>query len=100
MDPDHRRTLPFFSSLSDKTLDTVSACASETSVSAGELIVREGEYRYTLIVIETGTADVIKAGEIIASLGPGRRLRRDGDSVRPRAHGRRGRDLLYAPDHA
>jgi len=71
MDPDHLRTLPFFSSLSDEALDTVSACASETSVSAGELIVREGEYRYTLIVIETGTADVIKAGEIIASLGPG-----------------------------
>jgi CRP/FNR family transcriptional regulator, cyclic AMP receptor protein len=38
MDPDHLRTLPFFSSLSDKALDT---------------------------------ADVIKAGEIIASLGPG-----------------------------
>src|SRR5271156_2768590 len=71
MDPDRLRTLPFFSSLSDEALDTVSACASETSVCAGELIVREGEYRYTLIVIETGTADVIKAGEIIASLGPG-----------------------------
>ena len=30
MDPDHLRTLPFFSSLSDKALDTVSAFASET----------------------------------------------------------------------
>jgi CRP-like cAMP-binding protein len=71
MDRDHLRTLPLFSSLSDKALDAVSALASETSVSAGELIVREGEYRYTVSVIETGTADVVKAGEIIASLGPG-----------------------------
>lgn len=71
MDPDHLRRLPFFSSLSDEALETVSASASQTSVPAGELIVREGEYRYTLIVIETGTADVVKAGEIIASLGPG-----------------------------
>jgi signal-transduction protein with cAMP-binding, CBS, and nucleotidyltransferase domain len=71
MDPDHLRRLPLFSSLSDDALDTVSAFAGETSVSAGELIVREGEYRYTLIVIENGTADVVKAGGIIASLGPG-----------------------------
>ena len=71
MDSDHLRTLPFFSSLSDEALETVSDFASETSVSAGEMLVREGDYTYTLIVIESGTADVIKAGEIIASLGPG-----------------------------
>ena len=71
MDSDHLRTLPFFSSLSDEALETVSEVASETSASAGEMLVREGDYTYTLIVIDSGTADVIKAGEIIASLGPG-----------------------------
>ncbi len=71
MDSDHLKTLPFFSSLSDEALDKISDFASETSVSAGEVLVREGDYTYTLIVIESGTADVIKAGEIIASLGPG-----------------------------
>ncbi len=71
MDSDHLKTLPFFSSLSDEARDTVSAFASERTVSAGETLVREGEYTYTLIVIETGTADVVKAGEVIASLGPG-----------------------------
>ena len=49
----------------------MSVFASETSVSAGKLLVHEGDYSYDLIVIETGTADVIKAGEVIASLGPG-----------------------------
>ena len=35
------------------------------------MLVHEGDYSYTLVVIESGTADVIKAGEVIASLGPG-----------------------------
>ena len=71
MDPDRLKTLPLFSSLSDKALDTVSVFASETSVSTGKRLVHEGDYSYDLIVIETGTADVIKGGEVIASLGPG-----------------------------
>ena len=71
MDPDHLKAIPLFSSLSEKALTTVSVFASETSVSAGKLLVHEGDYSYDLIVIESGTADVIKGGEVIASLGPG-----------------------------
>ena len=71
MDTDHLKTIPLFSSLSDKALDTVSVFASETSVSTGKRLVHEGDYSYELIVIEAGTADVIKGGEVIGSLGPG-----------------------------
>ncbi|HEY4895930.1 MAG TPA: cyclic nucleotide-binding domain-containing protein [Solirubrobacteraceae bacterium] len=71
MDPDRLKTIPLFSSLSDKALDTVSVFASETSVSTGKRLVHEGDYSYDLIVIVTGTADVIKGGEVIGSLGPG-----------------------------
>ena len=71
MEPDHLKTIPLFSSLSDKALETVSVFASETSVSTGKRLVHEGDYSYDLIVIETGTADVIKGGEVIGSLGPG-----------------------------
>src|ERR1700741_911016 len=71
MDTDHLKTIPLFSSLSDKALRTVSVFATETSVSAGKRLVHEGDYSYELIVIETGTADVIKGGEVIGSLGPG-----------------------------
>jgi CRP-like cAMP-binding protein len=71
MDPDRLKTIPLFSSLSDTALDTVSVFASETSVSAGKRLVHEGDYSYDLIVIESGTADVIKGGEVIGSLGPG-----------------------------
>lgn len=71
MDPDHLKTLPLFSSLSQKALDTVSVFASETTVSTGKRLVHEGDYSYDLIVIETGTADVTRGGEVIGTLGPG-----------------------------
>src|ERR1700675_1680197 len=71
MDPDRLKTIPLFSSLSDKALNTLSVFSSETSVSTGKRLVHEGDYSYELIVIETGTADVIKGGEVLGSLGPG-----------------------------
>jgi CRP-like cAMP-binding protein len=71
MDPDHLKAIPLFSGLSDKALNTVAVFASETSVSAGKRLVHEGDYSYDLIVIESGTADVIKGGEVVGSLGPG-----------------------------
>ena len=71
MDPDRLKTIPLFASLSQKALDTVQVFASETSVSAGKVLVHEGDYSYDLIVIDTGTADVIKGGEVIGTLGPG-----------------------------
>ena len=71
MDIDHLKTIPLFSSLSDKGLRTVSVFASETSVSAGKRLVHEGDYSYDLMVIESGTADVIRDGKVIGSLGPG-----------------------------
>ena len=71
MDPDQLKTIPLFSSLSDKALNTVAVFASETSVSTGKRLVHEGDYSYDLIVIDSGTADVLKGGEVIGSLGPG-----------------------------
>jgi len=71
MDPDHLKTIPLFSSMSDKALRTVAVFASETSVSEGKRLVHEGDYSYELIVIDEGTADVIKGGEVIGSLGAG-----------------------------
>jgi cAMP-dependent protein kinase regulator/CRP/FNR family cyclic AMP-dependent transcriptional regulator/cGMP-dependent protein kinase 2 len=71
MDPDRLKSIPLFSSLSEKSLNSVAVFAGETSVSAGKTLVHEGDYSYDLIVIESGTADVIKNGEVIGTLGPG-----------------------------
>ena len=71
MDPEGLKSIPLFSSMSDKALEIVSVFASETEVSAGKRLVHEGDYSYDLIVIQTGTADVIKGEEVVGSLGPG-----------------------------
>lgn len=71
MDPEGLKRIPLFSSLSDKALEIVSVFASETEVTAGKRLVHEGDYSYDLIVIETGTADVIKGEQVVGSLGPG-----------------------------
>jgi CRP/FNR family cyclic AMP-dependent transcriptional regulator len=71
MDPESLKTIPLFSTLSEKALNTIAVFAAETSVSAGKRLVHEGDYSYELMVIESGTADVIKGGEVVGSLGPG-----------------------------
>src|SRR4051812_35606739 len=71
MDSDSLKAIPLFSTMSEKALRTVAVFAAETSVSAGKRLVHEGDYSYDLMVIESGTADVIKGGEVIGSLGPG-----------------------------
>jgi CRP/FNR family cyclic AMP-dependent transcriptional regulator len=71
MDAEYLKRIPLFSSLSEKALETVAVFATETSVSAGKRLVHVGDYSYELIIIESGTADVLKDGEVIASLGPG-----------------------------
>jgi CRP-like cAMP-binding protein len=71
MDVEHLKTLPLFSALSEKALNTVAVFAAETSVSAGKTLVHEGDYSYDLIVIDEGTADVVRDGQVVASLGPG-----------------------------
>ena len=100
MDPDRLKTIPLFSSLSEKTAYTVSVFASETAVSAGERLVHEGDYSYELIVIESGTADVLKGGEVIGSLGPGDVFGEMGMLSGAQAHRRCHRNLSNEPDHA
>ena len=68
----HRLTaIPIFSGLSDDEAKRLAAFATETSLPEGAMIVRDGDLSTELIAIEEGTADVVKAGVVIASLGAG-----------------------------
>ena len=71
MDPARLVSIPLFSDLSADEAKRLAAFATETSIPAGEMLVREGEFSTELIAIEEGTADVLRAGERIASLGAG-----------------------------
>ena len=71
MDPNRLRSISLVSELADEDLRRVAVFATEDSVSEGTALVREGDYSTELIGIEEGTADVVRGGEVIASLGVG-----------------------------
>ena len=71
MDPDRLKAIPVFAPLDDETLRAVATFATETSVPAGKSLVTEGDYAYEFMAIEEGEADVVRAGEKVATLGPG-----------------------------
>lgn len=71
MDPENLKAVPVFSELTDEELRRIATFANEDSVSAGATLIREGDYSNEMIAIESGTADVKRDGETIASVGPG-----------------------------
>jgi len=71
MDPNRLKAIPIFSDISDEEAKRLAAFASETSVAEGQILMKQGDYSTELIGIEEGTADVIRDGEKIASLGEG-----------------------------
>jgi CRP-like cAMP-binding protein len=71
MDPSRLRAIPLFSSLSDAEARKLATFATETSVAQDQILMKQGDYSTDLIAIEEGTADVLRDGERIASVGPG-----------------------------
>jgi CRP/FNR family transcriptional regulator, cyclic AMP receptor protein len=71
VDPDNLRAVPLFASMAHPDLRRIATFATEDSVPAGATIMREGDYSNEMVAIESGTADVIRAGDTVASLGPG-----------------------------
>jgi CRP/FNR family cyclic AMP-dependent transcriptional regulator len=63
--------IPLFSELSAEEARRLSAFATETSAASGQVLMRQGDYSTELIAIEEGTADVVRDGTIVASLGAG-----------------------------
>jgi CRP/FNR family transcriptional regulator, cyclic AMP receptor protein len=71
MDPSRLRAIPLFSHLSDAEARKLATFATETSVADNQILMKQGDYSTDLIAIEEGTADVLKDGVKIASVGPG-----------------------------
>ena len=71
MDPQRLTAIPLFSELSEAEAKRLSAFASETSIANGQMLMKQGDYSTELIAIEEGTADVIRAGKKIATVGKG-----------------------------
>ena len=71
MDPGRLTSIPLFSGLAAQEAERLATFATETSFREGELLVREGEFSTELIAIEEGTAEVLRGGVRIATLGAG-----------------------------
>ncbi len=71
MDPQGLKAIPLFASLSDEDLELVSTYVSEVSVSPGKHLVDEGDYAYEFFMIQEGTAEVIRGGEVVNELTAG-----------------------------
>jgi CRP-like cAMP-binding protein len=71
MDPENLKAVPAFSELTDEELRRIATFANEDSVSEGATLLREGDFSNEMIAIESGTADVVRDGETVASVGPG-----------------------------
>lgn len=71
MDANRLKSLPLFESVSDGDLEGIAPFVSEVSVSEGKHLADEGDYAYTFMAIEEGTAEVSRDGEVVAELGPG-----------------------------
>ena len=71
VDPDALSQIPLFSTLSGEDLELVGVFVSEVSVSAGKHLVDEGDYAYEFFMIQEGTAEVIRGGEVVNELHAG-----------------------------
>jgi CRP-like cAMP-binding protein len=71
VDPNRLKKIPIFSELSAEEAKRLAAFATETSAADGQMLMKQGDYSTELIAIEEGTADVLRDGEKVASLGPG-----------------------------
>jgi CRP-like cAMP-binding protein len=71
MDPENLRAVPLFASMAEEDLRRIATFASEDSAPAGATLMREGDFSNDMVAIEAGTADVIRGGETVGTLGPG-----------------------------
>ena len=63
--------VPLFADVSKAQLRALSALATQISVRAGRVLMREGEPGKELLVIVEGKAEVRRNGKVIATRGPG-----------------------------
>jgi CRP/FNR family cyclic AMP-dependent transcriptional regulator len=71
MDPNRLTAIPIFSQLSEEEARRLATYATETSAAEGQILMKQGDYSTELIAVEEGTADVVRDGNKIASIGKG-----------------------------
>jgi CRP/FNR family transcriptional regulator, cyclic AMP receptor protein len=71
LDAARLKSIALFEEVGDEELAEIAPFATEVSVEEGRELVREGDFSYEFMAIEEGQAEVSRAGEHLADLGPG-----------------------------
>ena len=64
-------TIPLFADLTLDQREELAGMCSELEVEPGTTLLREGDFGYSMFSITTGTADVVRDGVVLRTLGPG-----------------------------
>jgi CRP-like cAMP-binding protein len=65
------KRVPLFSSASKQELEEIAKLADEIDLPEGRAVISEGETGREFFVLVEGTADVVRGGKKVASIGPG-----------------------------
>ncbi len=68
---DHLADISLFAGCSEQDLKRLVRASDEVSVSTGTTLTTQGEVGREAFVLLSGTADVVRDGAVVASLGPG-----------------------------
>lgn len=71
METERLKSIKLFASVPDEELNAIAPFAEERTVQDGTVLVKEGQFSYEFMAIEEGSAEVTRAGEHVAELGPG-----------------------------
>ena len=71
MDATTLGTIPLFADLTLDQREQLAGMCSELEVEPGTTLLREGDFGYSMFSITTGTADVVRDGVVLRTLGPG-----------------------------
>ncbi len=63
--------IPLFAELTLDQRDQVAGMCQELEIEEGATLLREGDFGYAMFAITAGTAEVLKDGVVIRTLGPG-----------------------------
>jgi CRP-like cAMP-binding protein len=71
VDPARLTAIPLFQELEPEHVASLAEVASESDVAPGQPVASQGDFGHALYAIESGTADVLRDGEKVRTLGPG-----------------------------
>lgn len=71
MDAAQLGKIPLFTGLSLDQRESVADACRRLEFDTGATLLQEGDFGYSMFAIAKGTADVVKDGQVVRSLGPG-----------------------------